>query len=152
MLSEPATVVAASPGVLVLESGRRTACSGCSLKRGCGHHLLVSPDARLQLQTSDIASTRDLDELVPGCAVHLQVEAGQVLRLTLFFYVLPLAGLLLGTLLALLLGLAEAGTVAGALAGLLAGFCLARVALRRQGANFRVAVTNQATAAEESSS
>lgn len=152
MLSEPASVLAASPAGLVLQSGRHTACSACSLKPGCGHHLLAPPDDRLHLKAGEIAGSIDLQGLPPGCGVNLQVESAQVLRLALYFYVLPLVGLLLGALLALLPGVTEATGIAAALVGLLGGLFLARVALRRQGTHFKVVVTHQAQAAEESSS
>lgn len=152
MLSEPATVVDASADVLELQSGRRSACSGCSLKPGCGHHLFASPDETLRLNTGDFSCAGGVAGLAPGTELQLQVEAGQVLRLTLFFHVLPLAGLLLGTGAAVLLGLGEVGAMAAACIGLLAGLFHARNALRRQRKGLKLTLTPQAAAAEESCS
>lgn len=149
MLSEPATVVDASPDGLVLQSGRSTSCSGCSLKAGCGHHLLSAPEERLYLSRSDITNADELGRLCPGSQVDLQVAASDILGLTACFYLLPLSGLLLGTLVAVWSGLGEPGTALAALTGLLAGFGGARAGLRRRQQRFSIGVAPQRFTSKE---
>jgi sigma-E factor negative regulatory protein RseC len=141
MLSEPATVVDASPDRLVLQSARRSSCSACSLKSGCGHHLLSPPAEHLELAPSALSGSEALQHLVPGARVQVQLEGAQLVRLSLFLYTLPLAGLLAATLLALWLDLAEGGSALLAALGLVAGLALARRVLQRRQDAFRIAVS-----------
>lgn len=140
MLSETATVVDASPDRLVLRSARRSTCSGCSLKSGCGHHLLSPPAERLELAPASLSCSTGLQELSPGTEVQVQLEGTQLMRLSLLLYTLPLAGLLAASMAALWLELGEGGSALLASLGLVAGLGLARRALHRHQGSFRIAV------------
>jgi len=73
--------------------------------------------------------------------VQVQLEGAQLVRLSLFLYTLPLAGLLAATLLALWLDLGEGGSALLATLGLGVGLALARGALQRRQDAFRIAVS-----------
>lgn len=81
----------------------------------------------------------DGTRLVPGAAVDLEVDDGELLRAALLAYLPPLAGLLGGPALATYLAAAgEAAAVAAATAGLAAGWAASRAWLRRAPPRYRI--------------
>lgn len=130
MLSETASVVSSDGHSLQLKTGRQGACSGCSLKGGCGQYLLARPDALLDLQHCALEGDLQQGGVQGGDQVQISLAEGQLLLLAALFYVLPLAALLLATLLASLLGAGEGALMLTALVGLAAGVGVARRLLR----------------------
>lgn len=120
MLKGEAKVLAVlESGGLLLESDRRTPCGSCMA--GCGR---ASRDAVL------IPSPTGLD-LRAGDRIDLSADGSAILKLSLLFYLLPLAGLLAAVLLAEALGAAEPAAIAAGLAGLVLAFQAIRLHARR---------------------
>ena len=120
MLNGEAKVLAVlESGGLLLESDRPTRCGSCMA--GCG---------RASRSTVLIPSPIGLD-LRAGDRIDLSADGAAILKLSLLFYLLPLAGLLAAVLLAEALGAAEPAAIAAGLAGLVLAFQTIRLHARR---------------------
>lgn len=128
MLNQSARVVAATRDGLWVEARRADACRGCGGGTSCGQALRGARSTSLSLLrlTPPAGSA-----LTPGATVTLSVPESLVLKLSLLFYLLPLAALLGGALLAARVGGGEVATVLGAVAGLCGGALAARGLARR---------------------
>lgn len=145
MLNETARVVAVNDDGLWLETRRKSACQGCSAKGTCGHSLL---DSMHPGRRSLIKLAAGGPAFEAGAEVRVSVPDALVLKLSLLFYLMPLAALLSGGLLAARLGGGDGAAAFGALAGLAGGALAVRVLGRRLEArpDFRPRILEQAPA------
>lgn len=129
VLHETAKVTGLDGQTIRLETSRKAACSGCSLKSGCGQYLLARGNDCLVLR-GDALSESGPGTLKQGATIRLSLQPVQLLKLTALFYLLPLLLLIAATLLATLTGLGEGNTILLALLGLLSGFLASRLILK----------------------
>lgn len=97
LLIERGHVVALDADAIWVDPVARGACGHCSLRSGCGQHLL----ARLFRQGSWLRLEVDSELLATidvGQQVEVGVQANAVLKAALAAYLLPVLGLLLGAL------------------------------------------------------
>ena len=141
MLTETATVIGLTNNSVQVNTQRKTTCSGCSMKSGCGQYLLGKEDSVLELSGSTVYSAANIPALSVGDQLQLGLEPSQLLVLTWWFYVLPLGSLLLATLLSALAGLSEPVVVFFAFAGLLLGFLAARLMMQTEKVRTRIMPT-----------
>lgn len=101
---------------------RRSACAGCSARRGCGHGMLDAwlggRQARLELSLA-AQDPRIAGALMPGARVRLGVSPRTLLMAALRLHGLPLVGLLVGLALGQGLGASDLAAASGGLLGLL---------------------------------
>lgn len=123
MIEEQGRVVAIERGAVWVETLRKSTCSSCSVKAGCGQGLF------------DQLGVKERRGLVRAlCDLHLKVGDGVVIgvqedllvRGSLLVYLLPLLGLFAAALMADQLGLSEPWVIVSALLG----FALACLAVR----------------------
>lgn len=123
MIEEQGRVVAIERGAVWVETLRKSTCSSCSVKAGCGQGLF------------DQLGVKERRGLVRAlCDLHLKVGDGVVIgvqedllvRGSLLVYLLPLLGLFAAALMADQLGLSEPLVIVSALLG----FALACLAVR----------------------
>ena len=129
MIEESGRVVAVKGDFAWIESERRSACSGCVVRKGCGTSAIAKlfGQRRMQLQVLNRIHARVGDTVVVGIS-----ESGLV-RGSLAVYAAPLAGLFAGTLAGHFAGkqLLASGSDLLAIGGALAGFITALFWLRR---------------------
>lgn len=150
MLSESALVVALDDQGLCLQTRRQAACSGCSVRKGCGQYLLAQDRKVLQLDDAGLAQRLLAAGVQPGAEVIVSLGQHQLLQLVAVFHALPLAGLLLATLTTVLLGGGEGAAIAAGASGLLAGGLWSRRLLREVAAPSIAPVSGQANASRGS--
>ena len=126
MIEQPGTVIRVDGGDAWVETERRSSCSDCSAKVGCGHAILGKALGR----RFNIVRVPSVGELKTGDCVVLGLREEALLRSSFAVYLVPLAGLLAGVLGGSLLA-AEAGgdltALIGGVAGLLLGLSWVRV-------------------------
>lgn len=108
---------------------RRSACSACSARKGCGQGAL----SELMPGKSVEVSVNNPVGLLPqvGQSVVVGLEEGSLMRASLLVYLLPLLLLVVLAMLARTLGAGEGGQILGGLAGLACGFLVVRWHARR---------------------
>ena len=127
MIEESGRVIAMREGWVWIETIRRSSCSGCSAKGGCGQGLLAKASEgrrnHFRLQT-ELPLKLD-DQVVLG------MPESAVFRSSFLAYGLPLVLLVVAVLLAdSVFNLSEPGVIAAAVIGLVAGFGILRVVSR----------------------
>ncbi|HFC53476.1 MAG TPA: Fis family transcriptional regulator [Gammaproteobacteria bacterium] len=123
MIEERAIVERTGEGVAWVRTGRKSACSGCSLNKGCGVSVLerMLGERSTTLRVVDPVSVRRGDEVVIG------IDEQALVRGSLAVYIVPLVAMILSavagsTLLAPGLGLpAEGSSIVAGLLGLAGG-------------------------------
>lgn len=150
MLNESARVVTVDEDGLWVETRRKSGCQGCGAQGSCGHSLLdrLHPGRASLLRIH----LRGTDAPLAGDDVTLAVPDSLVLKLSLVFYLLPLASLLGGALLAARFG-GDAAALLGALAGLGGGILAAgRIARRlEERPDYQPRILKEASAFPDSS-
>ncbi|HLA30154.1 MAG TPA: SoxR reducing system RseC family protein [Pseudomonas sp.] len=123
MIEERGRVVAVEPGAVWVETLRKSTCSSCSVKAGCGQGLLE------QLGSSGrrgyVRALSSL-QLQVGDAVVIGVREDLLVRGSLLLYLVPLLGLFAAAVLAEHLHLSEPMVILSGLAGLFAACLLVR--------------------------
>jgi len=122
MLSEAVRIRALDSAQILVEGSRKAACGKCSVRSGCGHHLLGPDRELLVLERSQLSLEGGAPAV--GATLTLKLPVGMLTKLALLFYCMPLALLLLFTLVASLLAANEVLVVCAGLAGLLLGLSL----------------------------
>ncbi len=133
MIEEEAQVVEVDDGGVWVETQRRSTCSGCSARSGCGTAALASVLGRRRSRVHALAEPG----LRPGDRVVIGIREQALVRGSLAVYTVPLLGLLAGALAGEYiagLGLvenAEAASIFLGLSGLGAGLAWLRRFTRR---------------------
>ncbi|MDT8397645.1 MAG: SoxR reducing system RseC family protein [Pseudomonadales bacterium] len=127
MLSEVARVAAIDGNGLWVEARNKSQCGSCTANKTCGHSLLAKAHGtrsnRVYVLVSDM---RRLQDLAVGDSVRIGIADSMILRISLLFYLSPLAGLMLFAGFAQFLGASEAVIAFSGMAGLALGFYLIR--------------------------
>lgn len=123
MLEETARVIRVEPGAVWVETQRRSTCSGCAVRQGCGTSAL----AKLLGQRSRHIRVLAEPGYRPGDEVVIGIQEQALVRGSLAVYLLPLLGLLAGALLGTLVAeregadIAELAAILSGAAGFIAG-------------------------------
>lgn len=114
MIEEQGRVVAVESGAVWVETLRKSTCSSCSVKAGCGQGLLdqLGAGGRRGL----VRALSDL-HLNVGDGVIIGVREDLLVRGSLLVYLLPLLGLFVAAVLAEQAGLSEPWVILSALFG-----------------------------------
>ena len=123
MIEEQGRVVAVESGAVWVETLRKSTCSSCSVKAGCGQGLLDQLGA--SGRRGYVRALSNL-HLRVGDAVIIGVREDLLVRGSLLVYLLPLLGLFSAAVLADQLGLSEPWVILSALFGFLLACCAVR--------------------------
>lgn len=123
MIEEQGRVVAVESGAVWVETLRKSTCSSCSVKAGCGQGLLDQLGA--SGRRGYVRALSDL-QLNVGDAVIIGVHEDLLVRGSLLVYLLPLSGLFAAAVLAEQVGLTEPWVILSALCGFLLACCAVR--------------------------
>jgi len=104
VIEEQGRVVAVEPGAVWVETLRKSTCSSCSVKAGCGQGLLDQLGA--SGRRGYVRALSDL-QLSVGDAVVIGVREDLLVRGSLLVYLLPLLGLFVAAVLAEQMSLSE---------------------------------------------
>lgn len=123
MIEEQGRVVAVESGAVWVETLRKSTCSSCSVKAGCGQGLL--DQIGVSGRRGYVRALSNL-HLSVGDAVIIGVREDLLVRGSLLVYLLPLLGLFFAAVLADQLGLREPWVILSALFGFLLACCAVR--------------------------
>lgn len=123
MIEEQGRVVAVEPGAVWVETLRKSTCSSCSVKAGCGQGLLDRLGASGRRGYVRALSSLQLNV---GDTVIIGVREDLLVRGSLLVYLLPLLGLFAAAVLAEQMGLSEPWVILNALFGFLFACCAVR--------------------------
>lgn len=123
MIEEQGRVVAVEPGAVWVETLRKSTCSSCFVKAGCGQGLLDQLGASGRRGYVRALSNLQLNV---GDAVIIGVREDLLVRGSLLVYLLPLLGLFAAAMLAEQVGLSEPWVILSALLGFLFACCAVR--------------------------
>ena len=123
MIEEQGRVVAVEQGAVWVETLRKSTCSSCSVKAGCGQGLLDQLGA--SGRRGYVRALSDL-QLSVGDAVVIGVREDLLVRGSLLVYLLPLLGLFVAAVLAEQMSLSEPWVILSALCGFLLACCAVR--------------------------
>jgi sigma-E factor negative regulatory protein RseC len=123
MIEEQGRVVAVEPGVVWVETLRKSTCSACTANAACGQGLMERLGVGRQRGYVRALSTLNLHV---GDAVVIGVGEQLLVRSSLLVYFLPILGLLAGSIAADAAGLREPLIILCGLGGLLLSWLLVR--------------------------
>lgn len=123
MIEEQGRVVAVEPGAVWVETLRKSTCSSCSVKAGCGQGLLDQLGANGRRGCVRALSTL---QLAVGDSVVIGVREDLLVRGSLLVYLLPLLGLFAAAMLTEQMGFSEPWVILSALFGFLLACCAVR--------------------------
>lgn len=123
MIEEQGRVIALEPGAVWVETLRKSTCSGCAAKSGCGQGLMDRLGVRERRGT--IRALSDL-QLQVGDSVVIGIQEDALLRGAVLVYLLPLLLLFSAALVAAQLGLAEPYVIMAGLGGFLVSWLFVR--------------------------
>lgn len=130
MIEEEGRVMAVEEDGVWVETIRKTTCSSCSARHGCGQHLsekYTSSKKHSYIKAiSDIVLSED-DKVVVG------IPEGALVKASMLVYLLPLVFMLGSLWLATSLGWNDMATLVMAFSGLFLGFLPARFLGQRSG-------------------
>jgi sigma-E factor negative regulatory protein RseC len=114
VIEERARVVAIDVGAVWVETQRKSTCSNCSVKSGCGQGVIQQLGFRERY--ARVRALSDI-QLRVGDSVVIGVREELLLRGSLLVYLMPLLGLFAAALLAEQMALAEHWVILSALLG-----------------------------------
>lgn len=123
MIEEQGRVIALEPGAVWVETLRKSTCSGCAAKNGCGQGLMDRLGVRER--RGMIRALSDL-QLQVGDSVVVGIREDVLLRGAFLVYLLPLLMLFAAALLATQLALAEPFVILAGLGGFLVAWFFVR--------------------------
>lgn len=123
MIEEQGRVVAVEPGVVWVETLRKSTCSACSANAACGQGLMERLGIGRQRGYVRALSTLNLRV---GDAVVIGVGEQLLVRSSLLVYLLPILALLASAIAADAAGVGEPLTILSGLGGLLISWLLVR--------------------------
>lgn len=123
MIEEPGRVIALEPGAVWVETQRKSTCTGCSAKNGCGQGLMDQLGVRERREL--IRALSDL-RLRVGDSVVIGVREDVLLRGAILVYLFPLIALFASALIAAKLSAAEPYVILAGLGGFLISWLIVR--------------------------
>ncbi len=124
MIKEQGRVVAVEEGTVWIETERKSTCSSCSAKNGCGQHLVDK--YRTKKTHSYIRASSELS-LAEGATVVVGIPEAALVQASILAYLLPLLFMMAAIWGINLSGLHELLAIPAALAGLALGFVPAKL-------------------------
>ena len=132
MIEEQGRVIALESGAVWVETLRKSTCSGCAAKSGCGQGLMDRLGIRERRGTIRVLS--DL-QLRVGDSVVVGIREDVLLRGAFLVYLLPLLMLFAAALLATQLALAESYVILAGLGGFLVSWLFVCMRSQRAASN-----------------
>jgi sigma-E factor negative regulatory protein RseC len=123
MIEEPGRVIALESGAVWVETQRKSTCSGCSAKNGCGQGLMDRLGVRERREL--IRALSDL-QLQLGDPVVIGIREDVLLRGAILVYLFPLIVLFVSALIATELSAAEPYVILAGLGGFLFSWLIVR--------------------------
>jgi len=133
MIEEQGRVIALEPGAVWVETLRKTTCSGCVAKSGCGQGLMDQLGVRER--RGRIRALSDL-QLQVGDSVVVGIREEVLLRGAFLVYLLPLLMLFAAALGAAQLGLGEPYVIIAGLGGFIASWLFVRKRSQQTASNY----------------
>ncbi|AMO56957.1 SoxR reducing system RseC family protein [Endozoicomonas montiporae] len=132
MIEEHGRVVAVEGDAIWVETIRKTTCSGCSAKNGCGQHLAEKyksskTHSYIRASNASGSSIKEHDEVTIGIPENALMKASMVV------YLLPLLSMMAGLFLGSFLAIGDLWTMLLSLSGLVAGFLPVRMLGQKAG-------------------
>ncbi|WP_422474987.1 SoxR reducing system RseC family protein [Endozoicomonas sp. ALB032] len=124
MIEEEGRVVAIEQGAVWVETIRKSTCSSCSVRNGCGQNLLEkyrSNKHQSYIQAINDFSIEEDDQVIIG------IPESALMRASFLVYLMPLVAMMGALLLATAVGWNDFFTALSAMAGLAAGFVSVRM-------------------------
>ena len=124
MIEEEGKVVTVEQGAVWVETIRKSTCSSCSARNGCGQNLLEkyrSSKQQSYIRASNDFSIEENDQVVIG------IPESALMRASLLVYLMPLIFMMGSLWLATAVGWNDLLTALSAMAGLAAGFIPVRM-------------------------
>jgi sigma-E factor negative regulatory protein RseC len=128
MIEEQGRVVALEAGAVWVETRRKSTCSGCSARSGCGQGLMDQLGVRERRGL--IRAVCDL-QLQVGDSVVVGIREDVLLRGAVLVYLFPLLALFAGALLALQFGFSEPYVILAGLGAFFGAWLVVRARSRR---------------------
>ena len=128
MIEEVGRVVALDVGAVWVETRRKSTCSGCSARHGCGQGLMDSLGVR---ERRGLIRARCDRELQVGDAVVVGIREDVLLRGAVLVYLLPLIMLMAAAMLAAQLSAREPVIILAGLGGFFVAWLFVRMRSRR---------------------
>ena len=132
MIEEQGRVVALEPGAVWVETLRKSTCSGCSAKSGCGQGLMNQLGVRERRGLLRAVSALPLQV---GDSVIIGIREDVLLRGAVLVYLLPLLMLFAAALLAAQFALGEPLIILAGIGGFLASWLIIRMRSERTARN-----------------
>jgi positive regulator of sigma E activity len=129
MTTEKAEILQVTDHRLSVAGNRHRTCGKCAMRQGCGQYLLRQRNklhVDFDFSTLSPAEQAACRALRPGDEIDMHLTGNRLTRLVLWFYGLPLAGVVMGAAIGTLLGFSELNNIFCATAGLVLGIRLAR--------------------------
>lgn len=127
MLTETGQVIAVDHDGLWVETLKKTTCSGCAARHGCGQRLLASASQNMSLIKALFREDESPDMWDVGDTVSIGMEETALLKAALYVYLGPLLCLLLFVLAGAAFGLPDGVLALLAVAGILFGGLIVRL-------------------------
>ena len=123
MIEEPGRVVAVEPGAVWVETQRKSTCSGCSARHGCGQGLMDRLGVRERRGLVRALTERRLQL---GDSVIIGIREDMLLRGAVLVYLFPILVLFAAALLAASLSAPEPYVILAGLGGFLLSWLVVR--------------------------
>lgn len=128
MIEQQGRVVAVEPGAVWVETLRKSTCSGCSARNGCGQGLMDRLGVREKRGLIRALSDRHLQV---GDSVVIGLREDVLLRGAVLVYLFPLVMLFASSLLAASLSASEPWVIFSAIAGFSLAWLIVRLRSRK---------------------
>lgn len=134
VITETGRVVATSDNELWVQTIRKSACSQCSSRKGCGQALLAQIGREPGYIKVGLRG-RAISKYPVGSFVSIGIEEHVLVKSTLLIYLLPLLLMMVGIVFAAQLFTSDVASLAGAILGLLLGSAITRALLAKEAGN-----------------
>jgi len=128
VIKQQATIVRCDESTVWLEAERKSTCSGCKVKQGCGTGLLEKHVGKRFSQVS----VKRTGEAKVGQTVQLEIPEETLLQGALLMYILPLLLLFVFAAVAQLLNFNEGVEIGAGIVGLALGFYWVRMHMKNK--------------------
>lgn len=123
MIEEPGRVIALEPGAVWVETRRKSTCSNCSARNGCGQGLMEKLGVR---ERHGLIRALSNSQLSVGDPVVVGIREDVLVRGAVLVYLFPLIVLFISSLIASELSAAEPYVIAAGLGGFLVSWLIVR--------------------------
>lgn len=139
MIEQQAKVIRSDDTFVWVEAERKSTCSGCKVKQGCGTGLLANHVGK---KFSQIRVEKTHDVLV-GAEVKLEIPEETLLQGAVLMYILPLVLMFAFTALMQLAAFGELANIAAGISGLFLGFYWVKLHLDNKKDVFKARISEE---------